>query len=92
MVNVEIIYIANDQAITHLYCHLPDGATVNDALVQSELFTCCPDAQGLPIGIFSKCVEKTTVLKPGDRIEIYRSLLIDPKEKRRQRANKRQIK
>ncbi|KYK81245.1 hypothetical protein SC383S_02390, partial [Aggregatibacter actinomycetemcomitans SC383s] len=38
------------------------------------------------IGIFSRPVKLTDQLKDGDRIEIYRPLLADPKEIRRKRA------
>ncbi|WP_419420049.1 RnfH family protein [Legionella sp. D16C41] len=88
MVEVEIIYVDSEQKVTHFHCSLSEGATVGDALKQSSIFTRCPEAHGLPIGIFSKRVEETTVLKPGDRIEIYRLLINDPKEKRRLRAQK----
>ncbi|MGQ3889732.1 RnfH family protein [Legionella sp. CNM-1927-20] len=88
MVEVEVIYIDSEQVITHLYCKLPEGATVEDALKESAIFTLCPEIDELPIGIFSKRVERTTPLRTGDRIEIYRPLLTDPKEKRRLRAKK----
>lgn len=38
------------------------------------------------IGIFSRPAKLTDMVENGDRIEIYRSLLADPKEIRRQRA------
>ncbi|AZE96608.1 protein YfjF [Pseudomonas orientalis] len=43
-----------------------------------------------PLGIFGKVVADADVrvVQPGDRIEIYRPLLADPKEVRRQRAAK----
>jgi uncharacterized protein len=88
MVKVEVIYIDIEQGINHFYCELPEGATVEDAIKKSAIFTCCPEAQAFPIGIFSKLVKPTTVLKTGDRIEIYRPLINDPKEKRRLRAKK----
>ena len=40
------------------------------------------------VGIFSKHVSMDRVLNDGDRIEIYRPLLLDPKEARRKRAQK----
>lgn len=40
------------------------------------------------IGIFSRPAKLTDVVENGDRIEIYRPLLADPKEIRRQRAEK----
>ena len=42
------------------------------------------------MGIFGRPVKLTDVLKNGDRIEIYRPLLADPKEIRRQRAAQQQ--
>ncbi|STX50304.1 protein yfjF [Legionella busanensis] len=88
MVEVEVIYIDYEQVITHLHCTLPEGATVEDALNESGIVTLFPDVQELAIGIFSKRVDRTTALKTGDRIEIYRPLINDPKEKRRLRAKK----
>lgn len=86
MVNVEIVYIAADQATIQLKLALQAGATVADALKESGIFETHPEMQTLPIGIFTKRVAMDTVLKPGDRLEIYRHLSLDPKEKRRQRA------
>ena len=47
-------------------------------------------ASGLPfrgrIGVFGKTVNPDTRLSDGDRVEIYRSLALDPKEARRRRA------
>jgi len=39
-----------------------------------------------PIGIFGKQITADTLLKPGDRVEIYRPLLLSPTEARRLRA------
>lgn len=43
----------------------------------------------LPIGVYGLQVENDYVMKAGDRLEIYRPLLQDPKERRRQQAKKR---
>lgn len=40
------------------------------------------------VGIYSRPVKLGDVLKEGDRVEIYRPLIADPKELRRQRAEK----
>ena len=42
-----------------------------------------------PIGVFGKKVRDDYVVQPHDRVEIYRPLLIDPKEARRLRAAKK---
>lgn len=61
---------------------LPAGARVRDALKASGLKA---DA----VGIYGRRVEKDARLAEGDRVEIYRPLVLDPKEKRRQRARDR---
>ncbi len=86
MVEVELIYIPAGLAAIHLNLILEIGATVADALHQSGLLQSYPEINDFTIGIFAQQVPLSTVVKSGDRIEIYRPLLIDPKEKRRQRA------
>lgn len=46
------------------------------------------DLNQLALGIFGHRVAATQVLRAGDRVEIYRALIIDPKESRRQRAHR----
>lgn len=89
MLNVEMLYIAADKSIIHLQLALKPGATVADALNESGLLKTYPELSDLAIGIFAKRVELETPLRTGDRIEFYRPLTIDPKEKRRQRAKKK---
>lgn len=86
MVEVELIYIPENQPVVHLQLSLPSGATVADVLEESGILDKFPDLKDLPVGIFSKQVTFDCKVKSGDRIEIYRPLIIDPKEKRRQRA------
>ncbi|WP_058526573.1 RnfH family protein [Legionella erythra] len=86
MVNVEIIYMAEDGAFFHEKLTLPAGASVGDALSQSELYDEYPETQQLPLGVFARPVTLTTPLREGDRIEVYRPLALDPKQKRRERA------
>lgn len=86
MVNVELVYVAADRSVLHCNLSLDKNASVQDALQASGLYKTNPELNQLPIGIFSKQVSLDTILKSGDRIEIYRSLTLDPKEKRRQRA------
>ena len=65
-----------------------EGTTVREAALQSGLGVEFPelDLQQAPLGIFGKAVKDETELRDGDRIEVYRPLLIDPKEARRKRA------
>lgn len=61
---------------------LPEGATVNDALSASGWSL--EDVAG--VAIFGERVERDARLHDGDRIELLRPLLIDPKDARRRRA------
>ena len=60
---------------------LPDGSLVRDALRAAGIKA---DA----VGVFGKRVAPDEPLSDGDRVEIYRPLALDPKERRRQRARK----
>jgi uncharacterized protein len=86
MVKVELVYISFEKKTIHLTLNLESGATVRDALNASRIHDDYPETINMPIGIYAKQVSVDTVLKDGDRIEIYRPLALDPKEKRRQKA------
>lgn len=75
------------KAIVHMTLDLKQKATVSDALNASGIYAIHPETRGLPVGIFAKQVSLEHILKEGDRIEIYRPLILDPKENRRQKAN-----
>ena len=86
---IQVVYAKPDQqSIVEL--DVPDGTTVFEAAVQSGLANQFPeiDLDTTPMGIFGVRVKTatTTILHPGDRLELYRSLLVDPKESRRTRA------
>ncbi|CAM4371853.1 MULTISPECIES: RnfH family protein [Lelliottia] len=69
---------------------LEEGATVEEAIRASGLFELRSDidlAQN-KVGIYSRPVKLSDVVNDGDRVEIYRPLIADPKELRRQRAEK----
>lgn len=85
---VDIVYAPLNAPIIHLHLDVRDNATVLEVLQQSGLLESHPEIQQLSVGIFSKLVDYSTKISVGDRIEIYRPLLIDPMEKRRQRAKK----
>ena len=86
MVKIELVYIAQDKTTIHLTMDLPPGATVGDALSESKIHHTHPETTALAVGIYTKIVSLDTLLRDGDRIELYRPLALDPKEKRRQLA------
>ncbi|MOA05008.1 Persistence and stress-resistance antitoxin PasI [compost metagenome] len=59
---------------------LPPGASLLDALRAVGL-----EASAWPAGIWGRRAERSQLLRDGDRVELYRSLLVDPKVARRQR-------
>ena len=67
---------------------LPAGATVHQAVESSGLLQRYPDIDLArnKLGIFAKLVKADQILRDRDRVEIYRALIADPKEVRRQRA------
>ncbi len=79
-----------DSILQDLY--LPAGATLLQAVEASGVLQRFPqiDPETAKFGIFGKLRPADTVLREGDRVEIYRPLLADPKESRRRRAQHRQ--
>lgn len=84
---IELVYIAQNKSSFHITMELPEGSLVRDALVQSHVYESHPETQELPVGIYGKLVTVDATLKNGDRIELYRHLTLDPKEKRRRLAS-----
>jgi putative ubiquitin-RnfH superfamily antitoxin RatB of RatAB toxin-antitoxin module len=86
MVTVELVYAPFGAPIIHMHIQVADRATVEDVVQQSGLQDRYPEILSYSVGVFSKKVEPNTAVCAGDRIEIYRPLLLDPMEKRRRRA------
>ena len=70
---------------------LDEGATVEQAIQASGLLTLRDDIDLTKnkVGIYSRPVKLDDVIHDGDRVEIYRPLIADPKELRRQRAQQK---
>jgi putative ubiquitin-RnfH superfamily antitoxin RatB of RatAB toxin-antitoxin module len=88
---VEIVYALPERQ-TLLALYVPAGTTLAGAVSASGITTLHPeiDLATAKVGIFGKLASADTVLHGGDRVEIYRPLVADPKEARRARAAKRQ--
>ncbi len=86
IVKVEVVYALPDQQYSRLV-ELVDGASAAQALQASgfvESFDGVSAAS--PIGVFGERVAPEDQLRDGDRLEIYRELIVDPKQARRKRA------
>ena len=87
MLNIEIVYGLPDKQVLKTM-QVVEGTTIRQAALQSGLENEFPDLDlhSAKLGIFGKIAKDDTVLRDKDRIEVYRPLLIDPKEARRQRV------
>lgn len=89
LIGVEVAYAeASKQKIVFL--RVPVGTTAQQAVERSAMVYFFPhlDLKALDLGIFSLPCAPDYVLQEGDRVEIYRPLLCDPKEMRRKRAGR----
>jgi len=86
-INVEVAYAEPEQQLI-IPVNVDLGTTIGGAIVQSGIMMEFPelDIENSKVGIFGKASTMEAQLKDGDRVEIYRPLLADPKEVRRQRA------
>ena len=86
-VQIEIAYATPDRQMI-LEQTVDADTSPRDAVIRSEIDVYFPeiDKENCDIGIFGKAIRPDHVLENGDRIEIYRPLIADPKEVRKQRA------
>jgi hypothetical protein len=88
-INVEVAYATPKKQIIRTV-NIDPGTTIGAAIVQSGIMMDFPELEleDARVGLFGKAAAMTTVLFDGDRVEIYRPLIADPKEVRRKRAAK----
>ncbi len=86
-INVEVAYALPEKQLIRAL-NIDAGTTIGAAIVQSGIMMDFPELEleDAKVGIFGKVAAMTTVLSDGDRVEIYRPLIADPKEVRRKRA------
>lgn len=86
---VEVAYAKPDKQMI-LTLEVPLGTAMFEAAERSNIVSHFPeiDLEAVNMGIFGKLEKhpKKRVLKPKERVEIYRPLLVDPKEVRKRRA------
>lgn len=81
-IRVEVAYaLPQKQYLFEL--DVPEGATAEQAIHASPLLHEEPGLVIRQVGIFSRPVTLDTVLREGDRVEVYRPLKADPRERRR---------
>jgi putative ubiquitin-RnfH superfamily antitoxin RatB of RatAB toxin-antitoxin module len=87
VIAVEVVYVAPDGAFRRRV-ELRSSATVGEAIDASGVLEARPevDITRMRTGIFGRLASLATELADGDRVEIYRPLVADPKDRRRRRA------
>ncbi len=87
MINVDVCYALPEKQLL-IKVKLPEGSTLQQALEASGVLVKHPeiDLKKNKFGVFAKLSKVDTVLRDRDRVEIYRPLIADPKEVRKQRA------
>ena len=91
-IQVEIAYALPDQQylVSETY---PKGTTLGTLVEESPFLKAHPEIKVDPkhIGIWYKLAPLSQELKDGDRVQIYRDLLIDPRDRRRKKATEERL-
>jgi uncharacterized protein len=87
LIEVEVAFAQPERQLI-LKVEVPEGATAIEAIRLSGIEEQFPeiDLAKHRIGVFGKLCKPERVLAPGDRVEIYRPLLVDPRVARRELA------
>ncbi|MBW8191419.1 RnfH family protein [Neiella marina] len=89
-ITIEVAYALHDKQ-TLLSLAVAPQTTVEQAITQSGVLDMHPEIDfkaANKVGIWSRACKPSTILTDGDRVEIYRALIADPKEVRKRRAEK----
>jgi putative ubiquitin-RnfH superfamily antitoxin RatB of RatAB toxin-antitoxin module len=87
MPRVIVLYSPAPRQVLEWPVEVAEGSTVREALLASGWPAVCPglDVEQADVGIWGKRCTPQQPLHEGDRVEVYRGLLVDPKVARRQR-------
>lgn len=84
---ISVAFSPRAGVVDEVTLHLPAGATIADAVAASGLQSRHPEVvlAALPVGVWGALRAPDTPLRERDRVELYRPLVVDPKEARRRR-------
>ena len=88
MPRVTVMYSPGPRRVLEWVLEVPEGATVRDAILASGFGEACPGLDAQDVGIWGRRCTLAQPVREGDRVEIYRGLLVDPKVARRERFSK----
>lgn len=88
--SITLVYSPAPRALHERELQVTEGCTAGMAVQQSGMLQDIPQAvvDSLSLGVWGRRVAGNHVLRPGDRVELYRPLLVDPKVARRERFAK----
>lgn len=92
LITIEVAYaLPKKQSLIEVA--VAQSSTVEQAIKASGILTSHPeiDLKAAKVGVWNRVVKLNTALQHGDRIEIYRPLIADPKEVRKRRAEKAKL-
>lgn len=89
LIKIEVAYALPDRQVL-LELEVEEGTTVREAIERSGLLAWFPEIEVKRgrVGIFGRTAQLHAPLGDGDRVEIYRPLIADPRETRRERARR----
>lgn len=87
MMDVVLVFAPAAREVHELRMAVPEGTTLKGALQLAGWLERFPAIEQAPtaIGIWGRKASATTLLRQGDRVEVYRELRVDPKVARRER-------
>jgi putative ubiquitin-RnfH superfamily antitoxin RatB of RatAB toxin-antitoxin module len=90
LITIEVAYAKPEQQVI-ISLEMPEDTTVEQTIKASGILEQFPeiDTSDLKVGIFGNVCKLERLIREGDRIEVYRPLIHDPKDARRERASKR---
>ncbi|MBE7368289.1 RnfH family protein [Ramlibacter pallidus] len=90
MPRVTVLYSPAPREVLEWTLQLAEGASVRDAVLASGWPQVCAgqDVSGLELGVWGRRCALDQAVRDGDRVEVYRPLLVDPKVARRERFRK----
>jgi len=92
LITVEVVYgLPNKQTL--LSCQVAKGTTIEQCIHQSGILAHYSDIdlRHNAVGVWNHTAKLTDVVNEGDRVEIYRPLIADPKEVRKRRAEQAKL-
>ncbi|UCD68328.1 MAG: RnfH family protein [Betaproteobacteria bacterium] len=87
LLRIEVVYALPDRQ-TVLACDVAEGMTVGQSVISSGILEQHPeiDLENADFGLWNERVAQDCLVRDGDRVEIYRPLIADPKQIRRKQA------